>query len=312
MSKINNVRLPNAAPLNYSPEQFNQLVRSLEQIVFQLNTSYTPTTSENTASALSWSVGRAGSAGGGFAGAIRGFQPSSGILLPHAMLMSNLDQESLGTTVENLVTFDTPVIEYSVRAGSHEATFTASISGTTMTVSAVASGVLLSGMTLTGTGVTAGTRIVSQSTGTTGEAGDYVVTVSQTVTSTTVNGSRVSKLEFDYPGQYQIGVSLQATNQDNAVNEMEVWAKNTGVNYPLSNTRFDLPVRKSASVWGHGVPAIMGIFTVNDPVNDYLEIAWWAESVLVYLENYAARTSPARPAIPSVILTANFVSAIGD
>jgi len=89
MSKINNVRLPNAAPLNYSPEQFNQLVRSLEQIVFQLNTSYTPTTSENTASALSWAVGRAGSAGGGFAGGIRGFQPSSGILLPHAMLMSN-------------------------------------------------------------------------------------------------------------------------------------------------------------------------------------------------------------------------------
>jgi hypothetical protein len=311
MSKINNVRLPNAAPLSYSPEQFNQLIRSLEQIVLQLNTTYTSVTSENTASALSWSVGRAGSAGGGFAGSVRGFQPSSGILLPHAMLMSNLDQESLGTTAENIVTFDTPVIEYDVRAAAHEAEFTASISTTTMTVSAVASGVLLSGMTLTGTGVSAGTRIVSQASGTTGGTGDYVVTISQTVASTTVQGSRLSKLVFDYSGQYYISVRLQATNQDNTVNEMEVWAKNTGVNYPLSNTRFDLPERKSASIWGHGVPAIMGIFTVEDPITDYLEIAWWSESVLVYLEHYAAGTSPTRPAIPSVVLTASFISAIG-
>jgi hypothetical protein len=312
MSKINNVRLPNAAPLNYSPEQFNQLVRSLEQIVFQLNTSYTPTTSENTASAMSWAVGRAGSAGGGFTGSIRGFQPSSGILLPHALLMSNLDQESLGVTAENIVTFDTPVIEYDIRATAHEATFTASIATTTMTVSAVASGVLLPCMTLTGTGVSAGTRIVSQSTGTAGEAGDYVVSISQTVASTTVQGSRASKLEFDFPGEYYISLRLQATNRDNAINEMEVWAKSKGVNYPLSNTRFDLPGRKGASIWGHGVPAIMGIFTVNDPVTDYLEFAWWSESALVYLEHYDARTAPVRPEIPSVILTAAFISAIGE
>jgi hypothetical protein len=227
------------------------------------------------------------------------------------MLMSNLDQESLGTTAENIVTFDTPVIEYDVRAAAHEAEFTASISTTTMTVSAVASGVLLSGMTLTGTGVSAGTRIVSQASGTTGGTGDYVVTISQTVASTTVQGSRLSKLVFNYPGQYYISVRLQATNQDNTVNEMEVWAKNTGVNYPLSNTRFDLPERKSASIWGHAVPAIMGIFTVEDTVTDYLEIAWWSESALVYLEHYAAGTSPTRPEIPSVVLTASFISAIG-
>ena len=312
MSKINNVRLPNAAPLNYSPEQFNQLVRSLEQIVFQLNTSYTPTTSENTASALSWAVGRAGSAGGGFAGGIRGFQPSSGILLPHALLMSNLDQESLGVTAENIVTFDTPVIEYDIRATAHEATFTASIATTTMTVSAIASGVLLPGMTLTGTGVSAGTRIVAQLTGTAGETGTYSVTISQTVASTTVQGSRASKLVFDYPGEYYISVRLQATNQDNAVKEIEVWAKSKGVNYPLSNTRFDLPERKSASIWGHGVPAIMGLFTVNDPVTDYLEIAWWSESILVYLEHYDARTAPVRPEISSVVLTATLVSAVGE
>jgi hypothetical protein len=57
MSKITNVRLPNAAPLNYSPEQFNQLVRSLEQIVFQLNTAYTPVVTEDKDQAVTWFLG---------------------------------------------------------------------------------------------------------------------------------------------------------------------------------------------------------------------------------------------------------------
>ena len=54
MSKILNVRLPNAAAQTYSREQFDQLVRSLEQVIFQLNNTYTPITSENTAAAMSW------------------------------------------------------------------------------------------------------------------------------------------------------------------------------------------------------------------------------------------------------------------
>jgi len=39
MSKITNVRLPNAARQQYEPSQFDQLVRSLEQVIFQLNNS---------------------------------------------------------------------------------------------------------------------------------------------------------------------------------------------------------------------------------------------------------------------------------
>lgn len=46
MSKITNVRLPNAST-EYTPEQFNQLVRSLEQIILQLNTAYSPVVTEN-------------------------------------------------------------------------------------------------------------------------------------------------------------------------------------------------------------------------------------------------------------------------
>jgi hypothetical protein len=67
-----------------------------------------------------------------------------------------------------------------------ETSYTASISTTTMTVTAIATGYLAPGDVLTGTGVTAGTTIISQLTGTTGGTGTYQVSVSQTAASTTI------------------------------------------------------------------------------------------------------------------------------
>ncbi len=67
---------------------------------------------------------------------------------------------------------------------------TGSISGNVMTVSAVTSGTLYPGMTVTGTNVTTGTKIVSQLTGTAGGIGTYAVNIpSQTVASTTLTGA---------------------------------------------------------------------------------------------------------------------------
>jgi hypothetical protein len=316
MSKIFNVRLPNAATQGYSPEQFDQLVRSLEQVIFQLNNTYTPIVSDNIAAAGSWFSGGGGSAGGGFAGTTRGFQPSTGILLPYAMLMSEEDQANIGTTSENIITFDSPIFEYGIKVADHAAVFTGTIddgtppgAGTVLTVSAVTSGTILLGMTISGTGVTAGTRIVAQVSGTTGGVGVYTVSTSQEVGSITINGSRASKIQFDYPGQYLVNFRVQVSNQDNDVGEFEVWAKNAGVNYPLSNTRFDLVERKNATTWSHIVPAISGIFTVNDATTEYLEMAWWSDRTGAFLEYYPAGTSPTRPAIASVIMTLAFVSA---
>jgi hypothetical protein len=235
MSKINNVRLPNASTGGYDPQQFNQLVRSLEQVIFQLNNTYTPVTSENTAGAATWMAMGSG-AGGGFAGGIRGFQNSNGIILPQAMMISDQDQTNASITGENLLTF-APAF----------------------------------------------------SNGITVESG--------------------SRIKVPCAGQYLVTFTLQVTNRSNTAAEFEVWAKDTGVNYPLSNTRFDVPARKSVSIWSHIVPAITGIFTVDDPTNDYLQVAWWSDNLNVFIQNYAAGTSPTRPAIPSVILTINFVSA---
>jgi len=119
-----------------------------------------------------------------------------------------------------------------------------------------------------------------------------------------------TRLRFQYAGQYLIIVNCQFSNRGNTAAEFEIWAKDKGVNYPLSNTRFDIPARKSVSIYSHVVAVINGIFTITDPETEYLEIAWWSDSADVFLEHYAAGTNPTRPEIPSVILTANFVSAL--
>lgn len=69
--------------------------------------------------------------------------------------------------------------------------FTGSISGTTLTVSAVAFGALTVGMTLVGTGIASGTTVTAFGTGT-GSTGDYTVSISQTVASTTVNSPTIT------------------------------------------------------------------------------------------------------------------------
>jgi hypothetical protein len=117
-----------------------------------------------------------------------------------------------------------------------------------------------------------------------------------------------NEIWFELPGQYLVTFSLQVTNRSNADQVFEVWAGFNGSNYPLSNTRFDIPARKSESVWSHIVPAISGIFTVTNPDTDYLTIKWWASSTLVFIEHYAAGTNPTRPEIPSVIMTVNCIS----
>jgi hypothetical protein len=233
MSKITNVRLPNATS-EYNAEQFNQLVRSLEQVIFQLNNSYTSTVDQTTAVAQAW-FSLAGGAPG-FAAGIRGSQVSSGIAVPFALLISNDEQASAGTTSENLVTYSSVV-------ASNGITYTSN-----------------------------------------------------------------SRIKVPCAGQYFLSFSLQIANQSNTLSEFEVWFKKNGTNIANSNTRFDVPVRKSVSVWGHIVPVITNICAIEDPTNDYLEIAWWSDNVDVYLENYAAGTSPTRPAIPSVILTINLLS----
>jgi hypothetical protein len=141
-----------------------------------------------------------------------------------------------------------------------------------------------------------------------GITSENIVTLNRVIFGDGVTVEDGSKIRFAYPGQYLVTARFQFANRGNAAQIFEIWAKNTGVNYPLSNTRFDIPARKSVSIYSHVTANISGIFTVTN--GEYLEFAWWSDGADMYIEHYAAGTSPARPEIPSVIVTVTFVSAL--
>lgn len=78
-----------------------------------------------------------------------------------------------------------PVVIDSPGPRTQGPTFTGSISGTTLTVTAVTSGTIAVGQTISGTGISAGTTITGLGTGT-GGTGTYTVSISQTASSTTI------------------------------------------------------------------------------------------------------------------------------
>lgn len=92
------------------------------------------------------------------------------------------------------------------------AAVTGTISGTTLTVSAVASGTLRVGQTISGTGVTSGTTITALGTGT-GSTGTYTVSVSQTVASSTSITAKSNVLEVTAvaSGSLSIGQTITGT-----------------------------------------------------------------------------------------------------
>jgi hypothetical protein len=110
---------------------------------------------------------------------------------------------SAGCDTANSIKYGTyPSAKYaSVGTGAAASGSASSIAATVLTVGGSVTVTFAVGMSVTGTGVAVGTTIVALGTGT-GGAGTYVVSVSQTVSSTTITGTTLnntySKLHSDY------------------------------------------------------------------------------------------------------------------
>lgn len=298
MSKIFNVRLPNAAPTEYSPQQFDQLVRSLEQIVLQLNSTYTSITDQDALSASAWFGDSAGSTFISPAGVGK-------IFVPFGSFSDTTDQIDGSTTDAYALRLNTTVFECGARIDAHTAAFTAAISTTTMTVSAVSSGTILLGMEVSGSGVTAGTRITAYGTGS-GGTGTYIVSASQTVSSTAMVGDLPSKITVECPGSYNIAFSMQLQSTSNTSETVDVWFRKNGTDIPDSNSVFGVPPRKSNVIPARTIAALN--FFVDLDSQDYVEIMWHVSSSDIRVEHFVAGTSPTRPATPSAIVTIQFIS----
>jgi len=225
--------------------------------------------------------------------------------LIYGSFYSTVNQPDGSTTTAYPVLYDTIQFSKDVTLEDRTAVFTASIATTTMTVTAITSGPIYPGMTITGTGVTAGTRIVSQLTGTDGSTGTYAVSISQTVASTTITGTCKSKIKCEIAGVYNIQFSVQMVNTDANVHDIDVWMRKNGVDVPDSNSQFSIP-SKHGSIDGHLIGAL-NLF-IDLAADEFVELMWATTDATTTIQYIPAQTGPVRPAAPSVILTVSLVS----
>jgi hypothetical protein len=246
--------------------------------------------------------------------ALRGLLGSDGaggkfIRFPYGSFQDGTSQTAPANTAQ-VMRFDTTNYNNVVSLGSHTAVFTGTIdngtppgAGTVLTVSAVTSGTIYLGMTLTGGAITAGTKVVSQTSGTAGGVGAYVVSVSQERTSLTITGTIQSKIAVENPGIYNLQFNAQFQNVNAADKIASVWLKKVGTDVVGSNRFVTVPLGTQNTVAGWS-------YMVSLDAAEYVELWWSTNSTDISLAFAAAGTSPTRPTTASVIATLSFVSAL--
>lgn len=182
-------------------------------------------------------------------------------------------------------------------------------SGNILTISGSVVDVGYPGMTVTMTGLTAGTYITGVI-----DDNNYRLSNSALLTTRTVVISGKSKIKTLYAGRYNFQFSLQFINLDNDQQQASVWFRHNGADIPDSNSDFGMPARKSAGV---GSRLIGGINLFHDmQSDDYMQIMWRTSNVSLSMEQFpavvASGTSPAIPATPSAIVTVSFVSRLAN
>jgi len=134
----------------------------------------------------------------------------------------------------------------------------------------------------------------------------YPVTFNTTDFSNGVTIASGSRITVADSGIWNLQFSIQFTNTTNASQDVDIWFRVNGTNAANSNSRFGFAPRKGVGDPFHTIAALNYFLSLN--VNDYVEIMWRTSDVGVTIEQYAASSSPTRPAVPSAIATLSFVS----
>ena len=134
----------------------------------------------------------------------------------------------------------------------------------------------------------------------------YAVTFNTTDFSNGVTIASNSRITVADSGIWNLQFSIQFTNTTNASQDVDVWFRVNGTNVANSNSRFGFAPRKGAGDPYHTIAALNYFVSLN--ATDYVEIMWRTTDIGVQIEQYAAGTSPTRPAVPSAIVTMSFVS----
>jgi hypothetical protein len=127
----------------------------------------------------------------------------------------------------------------------------------------------------------------------------YAITFNNTDISTGVSlGTPTSRVTVDAPGVYNFQHSMQIINTAGGNHSIWIWFRKNGTDIAQSATEIRVQGNNTEqfAAWNFHVPM---------DVNDYVEIMWSVSDTSVRLLAVAA-SSPV-PAVPSVILTVNYV-----
>lgn len=136
----------------------------------------------------------------------------------------------------------------------------------------------------------------------------YPVRVNTTTlgASVSVAGSPATRITVEHSGVYNMQFSLQLSNPDTQLHLVGVWLAKNGTNVPATETLYSVPSSHG------GAPGRLGAavnYMIRLEAGDYLELIWATDNTQVFIEYRAQQAAPERPAIPSAIITLQFVSA---
>jgi hypothetical protein len=110
-----------------------------------------------------------------------------------------------------------------------------------------------------------------------------------------------SKLTFANAGVYNIQFSAQFVKSDSNNDDVDVWIKKNGVNFPYTNG--------IATIVGNNGKLITAWnYVISLDAGDYIQFYWHSSDLQASLQHIDAQTNPTRPDTPSIILTAQMVT----
>lgn len=132
-----------------------------------------------------------------------------------------------------------------------------------------------------------------------------------TINSTDANSNGVSiasnsRITFARTGVFTIIYSIQFTNADEQIHDVNVWLRknnqgNAG-NLADTDSRFSIP-SSHGGISGHLVATVN--YMLKLAANDYLELVWATPDADVKIETIpASAVAPVHPRIPGIIVTA--------
>lgn len=115
-------------------------------------------------------------------------------------------------------------------------------------------------------------------------------------------------IRVQMPGIYNYQFSVQLRNSDTQIHSAWIWLRVNGVDVAGTGSKFDV-INKHGGVDGFVIAACNFYVQLNS--SDTVEMWAAVNNVAVTFDATAAQTSPfAMPAIPSVVATLTFVSAV--